>query len=68
MAMVKPIVLGVEGESAELVMSSGGGVCIEPENGKDLAHQLGSPIRSFFAFSSHPSPTGCLDPSTPPST
>ena len=40
MAMEKPIVLGVEGESAELVMSSGGGVCIEPENGKDLASQV----------------------------
>ncbi len=38
--MEKPIVLGVEGESAELVMSSGGGVCIEPENGKDLAEQV----------------------------
>ncbi|MDP3090982.1 MAG: glycosyltransferase family 4 protein [Nitrospira sp.] len=40
MAMEKPIILGVEGESAELVMSSGGGVCIEPENGKDLADQV----------------------------
>ena len=38
--MEKPIVLGVEGESAELVMSSGGGICIEPENGKDLADQV----------------------------
>lgn len=40
MAMEKPIILGVEGESAELVMSSGGGVCIEPENGKDLADHV----------------------------
>jgi glycosyltransferase involved in cell wall biosynthesis len=40
LAMEKPIVLGVEGESAELMMSSGGGVCIEPENGKDLAAQV----------------------------
>lgn len=40
MAMEKPIVLGVEGESAELVRASGGGVCIEPENGKDLADQV----------------------------
>jgi glycosyltransferase involved in cell wall biosynthesis len=40
MAMEKPIVLGVEGESAELVMSSGGGVCVEPENGKALADQV----------------------------
>jgi hypothetical protein len=34
MAMEKPIILGVEGESAELVIASGWGVCIEPENGK----------------------------------
>jgi glycosyltransferase involved in cell wall biosynthesis len=40
MAMEKPIILGVEGESAALVMSSGRGVCIEPENGKDLAGQV----------------------------
>lgn len=40
MAMEKPIVLGVEGESAELVIASGGGVCVEPENGKDLAEQV----------------------------
>jgi glycosyltransferase involved in cell wall biosynthesis len=40
MAMEKPIIMGVEGESAELVMSSGGGICIEPENGKDLADQV----------------------------
>ncbi len=40
MAMEKPIILGVEGESAELVRASGGGVCIEPENGKDLATQV----------------------------
>ncbi len=38
--MEKPIILGVEGESAELVIASGGGVCIEPENGKDLAAQV----------------------------
>jgi colanic acid biosynthesis glycosyl transferase WcaI len=38
--MEKPIILGVEGKRAELVMSSGGGVCIEPENGKDLADQV----------------------------
>ena len=40
MAMEKPVILGVEGESAELVMSSGGGICIEPENAKDLATQI----------------------------
>jgi hypothetical protein len=29
-----------EGESAELVIASGEGVCVEPENGKDLADQV----------------------------
>jgi len=40
MAMVRPVILGVEGESAELVMSAGGGICIEPESSKDLAIQV----------------------------
>jgi glycosyltransferase involved in cell wall biosynthesis len=40
MAMEKPVILGVEGESAELVMSAGGGICIEPESSKDLARQI----------------------------
>jgi glycosyltransferase involved in cell wall biosynthesis len=40
MAMEKPVILGVEGESAELVMSAGGGICIYPEDAKDLAIQV----------------------------
>jgi glycosyltransferase involved in cell wall biosynthesis len=40
MAMVRPVILGVEGESAELVMAAGGGICIEPESSKDLAIQV----------------------------
>ncbi|MBU6434909.1 MAG: glycosyltransferase family 4 protein, partial [Nitrospirae bacterium] len=40
MAMERPVILGVEGESAELVMSAGGGICIEPESAKDLASQV----------------------------
>jgi glycosyltransferase involved in cell wall biosynthesis len=40
MAMGKPVILGVEGESAELVMSAGGGICIEPESARDLASQV----------------------------
>jgi glycosyltransferase involved in cell wall biosynthesis len=40
MAMEKPVILGVEGESAELMMSAGGGICIEPESSKDLAIQV----------------------------
>ena len=40
LAMVRPVILGVEGESAELVISAGGGICIEPESSKDLATQV----------------------------
>ena len=40
MAMEKPVILGVEGESAELVASSGGGICIPPEDAKELARQV----------------------------
>lgn len=40
MAMERPVILGVEGESAELVLSAGGGICIEPESSKDLAMQV----------------------------
>jgi len=40
MAMERPVILGVEGESAELVMSASGGICIEPESAKDLASQV----------------------------
>ncbi len=40
MAMEKPIILGVEGESAELVRASGGGVCIPPEDAEELAAQV----------------------------
>lgn len=40
MAMERPVILGVEGESAELVLSAGGGICIEPECSKDLAIQV----------------------------
>ncbi len=36
-AMARPIVLGVQGEAAQLVQRSGGGVCIEPENATQLA-------------------------------
>lgn len=40
MAMEKPIILGVEGESADLVQASGGGVCIPPEDAVALAAQV----------------------------
>lgn len=40
MAMERPVILGVEGESAELVMSAAAGICIEPESAKDLAAQV----------------------------
>ncbi len=40
MAMEKPIVLGVEGESAELLQAADAGYCIEPENDRELATRL----------------------------
>ncbi len=40
MAMERPIILGVEGESSELLKSAEAGICIEPENEKDLAAQV----------------------------
>lgn len=36
MAMSKPIILGVEGEAAEIINNSGAGVTIEPENTSEL--------------------------------
>lgn len=40
MAMKIPIILGVEGESCELVKAAGGGLTIEPENGRQLAESV----------------------------
>lgn len=40
MAMEKPIILGVEGESAEILQSAEAGFCIEPENSQELAQRL----------------------------
>lgn len=40
LAMAKPIVLGVEGESAELVRESGGGLVVEPENAQQMADAI----------------------------
>ncbi|MBS3965501.1 MAG: glycosyltransferase family 4 protein [Methylomonas sp.] len=37
MAMKKPIILGVRGESQMIVEQAGSGVCIEPENAAELA-------------------------------
>jgi glycosyltransferase involved in cell wall biosynthesis len=37
MAMSRPIILGVEGESRELITESNSGLCIEPENDQHLA-------------------------------
>jgi glycosyltransferase involved in cell wall biosynthesis len=37
MGMATPIILGVEGESRELVLEAGGGLTIEPENAAQLA-------------------------------
>lgn len=40
MAMQKPIILGVEGESREIIEAAESGRCIEPESGKQLAEQV----------------------------
>ncbi len=40
MAMERPIILGVEGESAEIVQRAKAGFCIEPENDRDLAARV----------------------------
>lgn len=40
MAMEKPIILGVEGESADIVRAADSGYCIEPENAEELANRL----------------------------
>ncbi|MBW1923279.1 MAG: glycosyltransferase family 4 protein [Deltaproteobacteria bacterium] len=37
MAMERPIILGVDGESKEIMLESGAGICIEPENDRELA-------------------------------
>jgi len=37
LAMAKPIILGVEGESAELIQAAQAGICIQPEHADDLA-------------------------------
>lgn len=40
MGMRKPIILGVEGESAEIINHAGAGFCIEPENSEQLAARI----------------------------
>ena len=40
MAMKKPIVLGVTGESQEIIENARSGICIEPENSQQLAEVI----------------------------
>ncbi len=40
LAMEKPILLGVEGESADLIRASGAGICIRPEDAQELADRV----------------------------
>ena len=40
MGMRRPIILGVEGESAEILRCAEAGFCIEPESGAQLAERL----------------------------
>jgi glycosyltransferase involved in cell wall biosynthesis len=41
MAMARPIILGVEGESREIVETGRCGLCIEPENADALVEAIG---------------------------
>lgn len=40
MAMEKPVILGVEGETAEILKTADAGFCIEPENSHELAERV----------------------------
>ncbi len=40
MAMEKPIILGVKGESKEIIEKAESGLCIEPENSSELAETI----------------------------
>ncbi|MBL8200273.1 MAG: glycosyltransferase family 4 protein [Chromatiales bacterium] len=40
MAMMKPVILGVRGESEELLAESGAGVCVQPESPAQLARAV----------------------------
>jgi glycosyltransferase involved in cell wall biosynthesis len=40
LAMAKPIILGVEGESADLLRAAKAGICIEPEQADELAARV----------------------------
>lgn len=41
LAMEKPIILGVEGESADLLQAAKAGICIKPEDAHELATRVG---------------------------
>jgi len=40
LAMETPVILGVEGESAEIIRAAAAGFCIEPENSSELAARV----------------------------
>jgi glycosyltransferase involved in cell wall biosynthesis len=40
MAMGTPVVLGVEGQSREIIQQARSGICFEPENGDQLASSI----------------------------
>ncbi|MGH7773932.1 MAG: glycosyltransferase family 4 protein [Candidatus Binatia bacterium] len=40
LAMQKPVILGIEGESANIIEAANAGFCIEPENSKKLAELI----------------------------
>lgn len=40
MAMERPVILGVEGESRQIIETAGCGICIEPENARELSRAV----------------------------
>jgi len=40
MACGRPVILGVEGQASRILLDSGGGICIEPENAAALAEAI----------------------------
>lgn len=49
MAMMKPVILGVRGESEALLQESGAGICIQPESAVQLARAVRTLYSNFEA-------------------
>ena len=57
LAMKRPIIVGVEGHAARIAERSGGGVCIEPDNEKELIDAI-ERLRNDAAFRKSLAETG----------